>query len=140
MKTVGALFCILFVGNLAAGQCRLLLIPREAIMKAGAGISFDLFVINERTKPETIQVLESWSAICSLRDLANRTAGRSLVFGGFIDHPAPEHMLMPHSVERRRITMKIDPKPGDLAEVHVTAGPKPKLQSNTVILYCPKGH
>jgi hypothetical protein len=138
MKQLATAFCLLFCTvRLDAGSCRLLLIPTSPVIKPGDDASFDLYVINEGAKAATIQDLKSWSAQCDIRSTLNGTSGPGKIFAEWIDHPAPKHLLMPFASERRRITMEVRAKSGDLAKIYVTSGSNPKLRSNTVLLYCP---
>lgn len=144
-------FALILLGQrcLAAEEVRLIVATRSTILSGEGYIVFDLYLINQSTKPLLVSAPENGFTVAwRLRDPQGRRADRDGSNRVMATHTLKPYTIAPRAAIRCELGNKFDSEPGDLLEFYIGIDTKVRkvktdvepgeaIRSNSVILYRP---
>lgn len=135
IATVLLLMCL--VGAVLGDEPRLLLVPREASIKPGRNVKFDVYLCNQTNQPRIVPPLTLISTNYVLRDVTGVRLPRFRSSTERALHALAGHILQPNAFDHAMVMLDVFAEPGDLAEIYIEVKGTRILRSNTVQMFCP---
>jgi hypothetical protein len=131
--------------TVAAGELRLIVAPRSAILTTDGNVIFDAYLYNDSDKKRSAPAPEAeFDVIWTMRDTNKLRPERSGSHFGIGTDTAKEYVIKARGAVACVLATHFEAEPGDLVDFHISIDMKLKsgevksLKSNSVILYRPK--
>jgi len=135
MRGVLILASLLLARNaLATAHVHLLIAPQSTLLPASGKMALDVYWYNSGDKAAAVPAMDCYD-VSSWVFTPGREGGTAGGTGSIVDHPAPDRQLAPHAVIHDRITIQVELKPAEFAEIslRVSGEHRKKFESNTVL-------
>ncbi|MFZ1219979.1 MAG: hypothetical protein WAO00_11845 [Chthoniobacterales bacterium] len=136
---LAAILSALSLQSSFGAECKLLLVPVTATLKSSGPILLDVYLLN----PGRTAAMTSGVERVSIDYVVTNLTGKRLPTIGSVletaSHVTAGHLLAPHNIEHRRMSIEIPIQAGDCVELTGEISGKFAVKSNPVLVYRPEG-